>query len=60
MDYLKSVGMIPVNYITQRHRMKEIGLDSKKWKWKPNDIESVCFELVNNEELISSTSKSAL
>lgn len=40
--------------------MREIGLDSKKWTWKPNDIESVCFQLVNNEELISSTTNSVV
>ena len=43
LEYLRSLGLIPVKYITQRFRMREIGLDSKKWSWKPNDIESVCF-----------------
>lgn len=49
--YLRSIGLIPVKYITKRHRMKEIGLDNKKWNWNPHNIESVCFQLVENQEL---------
>lgn len=52
---LEKLDLIPTIYLKKKLRMKEIGLTTSKWAWKPKQLESVCFDLVNMKNVEEDT-----
>lgn len=50
IKHLEKLELIPTVFLKKKLRMKEIGLSSTKWSWKPKQLESVCFDLVDMKD----------
>lgn len=48
---LERLELIPTIYLRKKLRMKQIGLSSSKWNWKPKQLETFCFDLVDVKDV---------
>ena len=51
MKFLEHINLLPTIYLKKKVRMKQIGLRGGKWNWNPQQMESICFELVDTNDL---------
>ena len=50
INFLERIGLVPKKYVGKKRRMRKVGLNLRKWNWRPQKVESQAFELIEIRE----------